>query len=366
MKRKRRAETAGVGQPALARLAALIRKNEPVLFVTGSGISAPSGIPTFRGANNAVWANWIMDWGTRARFLADPRTWWNTFWLPAHVVAYEDQPSAPGGRPRTRTYQPNAAHSAIARICQRHPRTAVVTQNIDELHQRAGLPLGQLVEVHGRQGLLKCVAAGCPFATTESVEAPPMSLAFVEALPAEAACDAAGQAPSEAVAGSPRAVQLEGPLPTCPACRAPAMPQSLFFDELYESHTFYQYRKVRRWLRGAKAVVFAGTSHAVTVTHNALETAAERRIECYDFNLHVPEMPSLPDVVPPLTVYHVLGGCELTLPLLAALVEDDSGRIHEGIDSMWREGKSTLNVAALPRRRGAKKKKTSRRGGQQR
>ena len=56
---------------------------------------------------------------------------------------------------------------------------------------------------------------------------------------------------------------------------APSLPQALLFDEEYESHSFYQYRKARRWLSSAKAIVFVGTSFAVGITEQALHVAEE-------------------------------------------------------------------------------------------
>ncbi|EOD39897.1 hypothetical protein EMIHUDRAFT_251369, partial [Emiliania huxleyi CCMP1516] len=89
-------------------LARIIRRGDPVVFVTGSGLSAPSGIPTFRGAEG-VWAKWVLEWGTRAAFLADPRGWYDNFWIPAHVVA---EP----GSTSERTYEPSAGHFAVAEV----------------------------------------------------------------------------------------------------------------------------------------------------------------------------------------------------------------------------------------------------------
>ena len=142
----------------------MIQRGLEVVFVTGSGLSAPSGIPTFRGADNSCWANYVLEWGTRAKFEEDPRAWWNEFWLPAHVAV------EPHSLEMTQ-YQPNAAHEAIATLARAHASVRVVTQNIDALHGRSGVPEGQLVEVHGREGLLKCIRPGCRFATSESTEA---------------------------------------------------------------------------------------------------------------------------------------------------------------------------------------------------
>ena len=139
---------------ALRELARLIRGGKHVVFVTGSGISAPSGIPTFRGEDNSVWASYVTDWGTRSRFLQDPRSWWNNFWIPAHVVV---EP----GTLQLKKYYPNAAHFSVSEIARAQANICIVTQNIDSLHQTGGLPLQQLVEVHGRASLLKCVTPGC-------------------------------------------------------------------------------------------------------------------------------------------------------------------------------------------------------------
>mmetsp|Transcript_10933 Transcript_10933/g.34799 ORF Transcript_10933/g.34799 Transcript_10933/m.34799 type:complete len:488 (+) Transcript_10933:3921-5384(+) len=119
-----------------------------------------------------------------------------------------------------------------------------------------------------------------------------------------------------------------GALPTCPACGAPALPQALLFDEEYESHSFYQYRKARRWLECAKALVFVGTSFAVGVTEHALLGAAERSLPSFSFNI-VPEsatqaheaggeLGGARQHAPPM--HHIVGCCEVTLPKLAALV----------------------------------------------
>ena len=117
----------------LLLLARIIRRGDPVVFVTGAGLSTASGIPTFRG-KDGVWSKFIMEWGTRGAFLANPRAWWNHFWLPAHVVV---EP----GSAIERSYEPSGGHLALAQLAAAHKNTnvKVVTQNIDGLHGRAGL-----------------------------------------------------------------------------------------------------------------------------------------------------------------------------------------------------------------------------------
>lgn len=179
----------------------MIRRGDQVVFVTGSGLSAPSGIPTFRG-EGGVWARFVLEWGTRQAFLSDPRAWYNKFWIPAHVVA---EP----GSTTERRYEPSGGHLAVTKLalgaknvrglpararhwhgtstararhehgmgtaralpahcivplpahCMCPPlQVRVITQNIDGLHERAGLPAECSVEVHGRADLFKCVAPG--------------------------------------------------------------------------------------------------------------------------------------------------------------------------------------------------------------
>ena len=52
----------------------------------------------------------------------------------------------------------------------------------------------------------------------------------------------------------------------CPSCHTPVLPQFLMFDELYESHDYYQWRKALQWIANADAYVFVGTSMAVGIT----------------------------------------------------------------------------------------------------
>ena len=384
----------------------MIRRGDPIVFVTGSGLSAPSGIPTFRG-ENGVWAKWVTEWGTRAAFLADPQSWWNKFWIPAHVVA---EP----GSTIERQYAPSGGHFAIAEIAN-HEQTnvKVITQNIDGLHHAAGLPSDMLVEVHGRGGLYKCVRIGCRYAEHESIEGAPLDLRLAEedapppppplppipslqtstasstmAATDEGSADppvgysiamaAAVATPSEAASSSgdppllnkPKTTTVIGSLPSCPSCGNHTLPQTLLFDEEYDSHAFYQYRKARRWLSSAKAIVFVGTSFAVGITEQALGAADDAGIPTYTFNLvdtdpaqHAKasidaaqpatgvKAATASNDEPPLpcpVMHHVIGGCEVTLPKLSQLVSSDKSKnIDEWYAGKVDEGAATRVLAGF-------------------
>jgi len=112
-----------------------------VLVLTGAGVSAESGIPTFRG-KDGYWRN--LDPTTLATpeaFARDSKLVWE--W-------YRER------RERIRTAQPNAAHEAVARLAQQTDEFLLVTQNVDDLHTRAGIPAQRMVRIHGDIFVTRC------------------------------------------------------------------------------------------------------------------------------------------------------------------------------------------------------------------
>jgi len=116
-----------------------------VLVLTGAGVSAESGVPTFRGGGNtAVWKGMpfeiISSAGMLARDLPAVWEWFN----------YR--------RERLQTLQPNPAHEAITQWQQRFKHLTLVTQNIDGLHQAAGSR--DVIELHGNLWRARCFDCG--------------------------------------------------------------------------------------------------------------------------------------------------------------------------------------------------------------
>jgi len=117
-----------------------------VLVLTGAGVSAESGIPTFRG-KDGYWRN--LDpakLATPEAFARDPQLVWE--W-------YRER------RQRIRGAQPNAAHKAIAQLGQHTDECLLVTQNVDDLHARAGLQAEKTVQIHGDIFVTRC--SSCDF-----------------------------------------------------------------------------------------------------------------------------------------------------------------------------------------------------------
>src|SRR6266536_1809778 len=112
-----------------------------VLVITGAGVSAESGIPTFRG-KDGYWRN--LDpakLATPEAFARDPELVWE--W-------YRER------RQRICNAQPNAAHAAIAKLARHADEFLLVTQNVDDLHARAGLSEEKIVQIHGDIFVTKC------------------------------------------------------------------------------------------------------------------------------------------------------------------------------------------------------------------
>ena len=131
-----------------------------VLVLTGAGVSAESGIPTFRG-KDGYWRN--LDptkLPTADAFARDPQLVWD--W-------YGDR------RRRIRNARPNAAHKAIAQLAQCTDDFLLVTQNVDDLHARGGTPAQKMVQIHGDIFVTRC--SRCEFERYDPQQEPEKDIA---------------------------------------------------------------------------------------------------------------------------------------------------------------------------------------------
>lgn len=120
--------------PELKTARELLLRAHRVCVLTGAGMSAESGIPTFRDAQTGLWARFNpMQLASPEGFRANPSLVWD--WYASR-------------REAMRAVQPNAGHLALARFAHEHPgRLNIVTQNVDDLHQRAGSV--DVIRLHG-------------------------------------------------------------------------------------------------------------------------------------------------------------------------------------------------------------------------
>lgn len=115
-----------------------------VAVLTGAGISAESGVPTFREAQTGLWAKYNPEeLATPQAFQRNPRLVWEWYAWRRELVAQAE---------------PNPGHLALAELEQRVPKFTLITQNIDSLHHRAGSQ--SIIELHGNISRTTCFAEG--------------------------------------------------------------------------------------------------------------------------------------------------------------------------------------------------------------
>jgi NAD-dependent deacetylase len=127
--------------PALLELARRLSTAERVTVLTGAGVSAASGIPTFRGSGG-LWRRFrAEDLATPEAFERDPRLVWEWYEMRRLAIAGA---------------APNPAHRVIADWSRRFTAFALVTQNVDGLHELAGTRADSVVRFHGSIWTLSC------------------------------------------------------------------------------------------------------------------------------------------------------------------------------------------------------------------
>lgn len=162
-------------------LAELIRDSQPCVALTGAGVSTESGVPDFRSPTG-MWAEFDpLEYATIGAFRRDPEKVWR-FYAPRFSMLTEAKP--------------NRAHRALAELERLGLLEAVVTQNIDLLHERAGSR--DVIEVHGSIRTSTCLVCRASYTLLEVIEL------------------------LEAGEGAPR----------CARCGAVVKPDVVFFDEL--------------------------------------------------------------------------------------------------------------------------------------
>lgn len=128
----------------MATFADHLRTARHVAVLTGAGISAESGIPTFRDAQTGLWSHFNPEeLASPDGFARNPALVWR--WYAERRV-------------KACAAQPNPAHYALAELAKRVPQLTLITQNIDGLHQRAGSP--HVIELHGSLHRARCTVDG--------------------------------------------------------------------------------------------------------------------------------------------------------------------------------------------------------------
>jgi NAD-dependent deacetylase len=220
-----------------------------VVALTGAGVSAESGIPTFRG-KEGYWTVGSREYhpqelATHEAFERMPWEVWAWYLYRLGVC---------------RAAEPNAAHHALVRWDGAiGDRFALVTQNVDGLHRRAGSPDHRMFPIHGDISLMRC-AADCVLDRWPIPDA-------VRTL-----------AKGEGVTGEHKALLV------CPRCRGLARPHVLWFDESYDEPRFFL-DTARRVAAQCRVLVIAGTSAQTNLPWQVVTLAARAGATLVDINV---------------------------------------------------------------------------------
>jgi NAD-dependent deacetylase len=203
-----------------------------VCVLTGAGISAESGVPTFREAQTGLWEQYDpLQLATPEAFLEDPALVWRWYRWRRELVAQAE---------------PNPGHVALARLATLVPRLTLVTQNVDGLHQRAGSQ--DVIEFHGNIFVNRCFVEACEVHCAEDEEQP-----------------------------------------TCPGCGAPVRPGVVWFGEAIPESAL-----IASTAAAAECDVFlsVGTSSLVYPAAGLAKLAAEGGATVIEINPNPTEMSS--------------------------------------------------------------------------
>jgi NAD-dependent deacetylase sirtuin 5 len=257
----------------LAAFREKFRSAKHVVVLTGAGVSAESGVPTFRGAGG-FWREYAaQDLATPSAFRRDPSLVWEFYHYRRDVM---------------REKHPNPAHIAIAeaekRLKAEGKKLVVITQNIDELHRRAGTE--NLIELHG--SLFRVICTSCRDLTINN-ESP-----ICEALRGTGKPDPK----------TPSAKIPADQLPKCPQCGGLLRPAVIWFGENLDSDVM---RKAQNELEKCDICLVIGTSSVVYPAAMFAPQVAARGVPVAEFNMeHTPATEEFG--------FHFQGPCGDTLP----------------------------------------------------
>lgn len=187
-----------------------ISQSNQISLLTGAGISAESGIPTFRG-QGGLWKNYRPEeLATPEAFHRDPGLVWEWYEMRREIC---------------QKASPNPGHIALAELEKVHPRVHLFTQNVDGLHRKAGSR--KITELHGNIFTARCTDQKHCGHIEENLPYP------LEKIP-----------------------------PDCPKCEKMMRPHILWFGETYDPHTL---EESIEYLRNSDLILIIGTSGQVTV-----------------------------------------------------------------------------------------------------
>lgn len=240
-------------EPSLEKLLkAFVHSEKAITILTGAGISAESGIPTFRGPEG-YWTVGSQEYrpqemATHRMFLNNPHEVWKWYLYRLSVCARAE---------------PNPGHLAVAGMERLFGgRFHLITQNVDNLHIRAGNTPERTFQIHGNIFLMRC-AGDCEESLT------PVPSVF------------------ESWTRERDLTPADTALLCCPSCGGPARPHVLWFDEVYDE-PFYRLTSTLNVARNTDLLIVAGTSGTTNLPNKvAWEVSRRHTAVIVDINIDV-------------------------------------------------------------------------------
>jgi NAD-dependent deacetylase len=242
----------------ILKAAEIIKKSKNMIALTGAGVSVESGIPDFRSAGG-LWDKYDPSiYASIHSFMRMPEKVWDMIFEMIEV---------------TETASPNSAHLALAKLEGMDLLKAIITQNIDNLHQEAGSK--NVIEYHGNAKRLVCMSCGAEYGIDE------FDLSAKE-------------------------------IPVCGGCGKVLKPSVVFFGENIPVDALSE---SQRFAEAADVVLVVGTSAVVYPAASIPRIAKSRGAALIEFNLERTELSSFVDIL-------VNGSAGKTLPDLVKLLEN--------------------------------------------
>jgi NAD-dependent deacetylase len=210
-----------------------LRAAKRVLALTGAGVSAESGIPTFRGTDGVgFWGRYDPhDLASRPGYERNPQRAWAWYAMR---------------RAQLQSVAPNPAHYALASLGAYYPEFTLVTQNVDGLHERAGSR--DVIELHGNLKRFKCLEEDAPVVYADPPDAPIVTEEMMER----------GEWPA---------------VPPCPGCGGLLRPDVVWFGEMLPAVAF---ARAEAAAEACEICLVIGTSAEVYPAASLPETAHRR------------------------------------------------------------------------------------------
>lgn len=232
-----------------AELRSLISSQSNITVLTGAGVSAESGIPTFRGPEG-YWTvgseNYqFQEISTFRMFQFQPKEVWKWFLFRRSVC---------------QRALPNPGHLALVEIAGRlQDKFTLITQNVDGLHLRAGNKLENTHQIHGNLNYMRCAAECC-----DEIYPVPEEIPFIE-----------------------REEKLEAKywdLLSCPHCKSMTRPHVLLWDETY-NEPFYRYESAMRAALTTDLLIIIGTTGAANLPNQIAHVVFRQQGYIWDINI---------------------------------------------------------------------------------